>query len=45
MNDTTDDPWLGPKYLPIMVTAVGTVPDVGESAMMIGEGRGGIMAA
>jgi len=36
LNDTTDEPWLGPKYLPLMVTTVPTVPEVGDRALMAG---------
>ena len=36
LNETVDESWAGPKYLPLMVTAVPTVPDVGESEVMKG---------
>ena len=37
MNETLDEPWVEPKYLPFMVTAVPTVPDVGERELIRGE--------
>ena len=36
MNETLDEPWVEPKYLPFMVTVVPTVPDVGESELIRG---------
>jgi len=40
LNETVDEPWAEPKYLPVMVTAVPTAPDVGEREVM----RGGFTA-
>ena len=37
LNETVEEPLVEPKYLPIMVTAVPTVPDEGESEVMIGK--------
>jgi len=36
-NETVDEPWVKPKYLPRMITTVPTVPDVGKNEIMIGE--------
>ena len=43
MNETVDDPWVEPKYLPIMVTAVPTVPDVGEREVTMAGGDCGML--
>jgi len=39
LNDITDELQPGPKYLAVSVLALLTVPEVGESEVMMGSGR------
>jgi hypothetical protein len=36
LKATVPDPWLAPRLLPVMVTAVPTVPEVGDRLVMLG---------
>src|SRR5271170_6942304 len=36
LNFTVLEPWLDPKFVPVIVTAAPTPPDVGERLVMLG---------
>jgi hypothetical protein len=36
LNATVLDPWLAPKFVPVIVTEVATIPDVGFRLVMVG---------
>jgi hypothetical protein len=39
LKETVEVPWVGPKYLPVIVTTVPIVPVVGAMAVMVGGSR------
>jgi hypothetical protein len=38
---TVLEPWVAPKFAPVIVTSVPTGPEVGERLVMLGGGDGG----
>lgn len=40
LNLTVLLPWVEPKFVPVIVTAAPTAPDVGERLVMLGEPNG-----